>query len=67
MADPNAVAEKLAAKAAELCAPLEMEMRLRKWPADFQRIMWDAVAHHANILAAESIHSSTSTPTESKT
>lgn len=59
MADPNAVAEKIAARAAEVCAPLALEMELRKWPADFRKIMWDAVAHHATILATEADSSST--------
>jgi hypothetical protein len=58
MADPNAVAEKVAAKAAELCAPLELEMALRKWPREFRKIMWDAVSHHAAILAAETANRS---------
>lgn len=54
MVDANEVAEKIAMKAAEVCAPLELEMNLRKWPAEFRKIVWDAVAHHATILANES-------------
>ncbi len=53
MADPQAVAEKIASRAAELCAPLELEMALRKWPAEFRVIMWKAVAAHANVLATD--------------
>lgn len=53
MADPLEVAEKIASRAAEICAPLELEMALRKWPKEFRIIMWQAVAAHANGLASE--------------
>ena len=53
MADPQAVAEKIASKAAELCAPLELEMAMRKWPSEFRVIMWQAVAAYANVLATK--------------
>ena len=59
MADPNEVAEKVAKKAAELCAPLELEMAFAKWPREFRKIMWDAVAYHATILAQEAVQSGT--------
>lgn len=54
MADPNEIAEKIAQKAADVLEPLRVEMALAKWPAEFRKIVWDAVSHHAAILAAES-------------
>ena len=53
MADPQAVAEKIAAKAAATLNPLEQEMNLMRWPNEFRTIMWQAVADHAALLAAE--------------
>ena len=40
----KAVADKVAKKAEDALADLECEMALRKWPAEFRAIMWDAVA-----------------------
>lgn len=54
MADPNKIAEKIAEKAAKVLEPLLIEMVLAKWPPEFRKIVWDAVAHHATILANES-------------
>lgn len=54
MADPQALAEKIATKAADTLHPLRLEMEIAKWPAEFRKIMWEAVAQHATILAAES-------------
>ena len=38
------LADKITAKAEETLAALELEMAMRKWPTDFRRIMWEAVA-----------------------
>lgn len=38
-----ALTAKIEAKADELLAPLDLEMRMAKWDPKFQRIMWDAV------------------------
>lgn len=54
MADPNQIAEKIAAKARDTLEPLAREMLIMKWPAEFRAIMWGAVAQHAGILAVES-------------
>lgn len=53
MADPVQVAAKIAQKAVDALDPLAREMKIAKWPAEFQAIMWGAVAQHAGILAAE--------------
>lgn len=47
------LADKITAKAEEAVADLELEMTLRKWPADFRAIMWDAVALVAQSRAKE--------------
>jgi hypothetical protein len=39
-----ALADQITAKAEEAVADLDCEMALRKWPAEFRAIMWDAVA-----------------------
>lgn len=54
MANPHAIAEKVAKKAADTLEPLRIEMAIAKWPPEFRKIMWDAVSQHAAILAAES-------------
>jgi hypothetical protein len=46
------LADKLTARAEEALSDLELEMTLRKWPADFRAIMWDAVALVAQSRAA---------------
>ena len=38
-----AITQKLVAKAEDLLAPLDDEMRIMKWNPEFQKIMWDAV------------------------
>jgi hypothetical protein len=53
MATPEDVADKVAKKAAETLSPLQLEMDMRRWPPEFRKIMWDAVAQHAAILANE--------------
>jgi hypothetical protein len=53
MADPNAVAEKIARKASDLLDPLRLEMAMNKWPDEFRTIMWQAVADTASRLAAD--------------
>lgn len=50
---PEKLAEKIAAKAAETLARLELEMTVMKWPREFRAIMWGAVAHEATLRAAE--------------
>lgn len=55
MADPNALAEKIAQKAADLLDPMRIEMAVNNWPPEFRKIMWDAVSQHAAILASESV------------
>lgn len=48
-----ALAGQIATKAEEAVADLDREMALRKWPAEFQAIMWDAVALVAQSRARE--------------
>lgn len=43
----QALAEKIAAKAAGALSALDREMHIMKWPAEFRTIMWEAVAHEA--------------------
>lgn len=50
-ANPEELAEKIAKKAAALLGPLELEMALAKWPAEFRVIMWEAVADTATLRA----------------
>jgi hypothetical protein len=51
MTNPFALAEKIAAKAAEALAPLEVV--IARWPAEFRTIMWRAVVETASRLEAE--------------
>lgn len=53
MADPNELAAKILQKAVDTLDPLAREMKIMKWPAEFQAIVWGAVAQHAGILATE--------------
>ena len=53
MAYAQAVAEKIEKKARNALEPLAREMKIMGWPAQFQAIMWEAVAHSASLLAAE--------------
>ena len=50
MSDPVAALEaamamtrKINRKADDLLAPLEREMRIMQWPAEYRSIMWEAV------------------------
>lgn len=52
MADPEKIAELVARRVADVLDPLRLE--IDRWPPEFRKIMWDAVAHHATLLAAES-------------
>lgn len=54
MADPNALAEKIAKRAQDVLDPLRIEMAMARWPAEYRVIMWEAVAATATALAAES-------------
>lgn len=47
------LADQIMIKAREAVADLEREMALRKWPAEFQAIMWDAVSSVAQTRAHE--------------
>jgi hypothetical protein len=49
-----ALADQITAKAEEAVADLDREMALRKWPAEFRALMWDAVAIVASNRAAAS-------------
>ena len=42
--DAIKLADKLQTKATELLYPLEREMRLMKWPDEYQAIMWEVIA-----------------------
>lgn len=57
MGEPNEkavdLAVKIAGKARDTLEPLAREMLIAKWPAEFQAIVWGAVAQHAGILATE--------------
>jgi hypothetical protein len=54
MTDPtNALAIKIAEKANATLQPLQNEMDRMKWPQEFRKIMWQAVADTAAALAAE--------------
>jgi hypothetical protein len=48
-----ALADQITAKAEKAVADLDREMALRKWPAEFRAIMWDAVAIVAQSRAAD--------------
>lgn len=48
-----ALADQITAKAEEAVRDLDMEMALRKWPAEFRALMWDAVALVAQSRARE--------------
>lgn len=45
------LAGKISAKAEDALARLDAEMRIMQWPAEFQAIMWEAVADAATIRA----------------
>lgn len=47
------LADKIALKAEKALAPLQDEMVLMKWPAEFRAIMWAAVVEYARRLEAE--------------
>jgi hypothetical protein len=47
------IAHQITTKAEEAVAGLDREMALRKWPAEFRAIMWDAVALVASSCAAD--------------
>ena len=53
MGKAEALAQKIARKAADTLASLDREMAIMKWPAEFRAIMWNAVAHDASIRAHE--------------
>ena len=46
------LADKIAGKAEDTLASLKREMELNKWPLEFRKIMWDAVALVAARYAA---------------
>lgn len=46
-----ALADQITAKAEDAVAGLDMEMALRKWPAEFRALMWEAVAAVASSRA----------------
>lgn len=41
------LAEKITAKAEDALGALSVEMAIKKWPAEFRAIMWEAVAEIA--------------------
>ena len=43
-----ALADQITKKAEEAVADLDLEMAMRKWPAEFRAIMWEAVADIAS-------------------
>ncbi len=47
MKKAQVLAEKIVAKAADTLAILDREMTIMKWPAEFRKIMWEAIAHEA--------------------
>ncbi len=49
----QALADKITAKAADALSGLDREMTIMKWPAEYRRIMWEAVAHEAANRACE--------------
>lgn len=53
MADPEELAEKIAAKAARTLAPLTTEMSIMQWPNEFRAIMLRAVIAQAEALLNE--------------
>lgn len=52
-AKAEALAEKIAAKAADALSAIDREMAIMKWPAEFRAIMWGAVAHEARNREAD--------------
>jgi hypothetical protein len=53
MADTQALAEKIARKAARVLDPLRIEMAANAWTDEFRAIMYQAVADTAQALANE--------------
>jgi hypothetical protein len=49
----EAQADKIARKADDALAGLQIEMAMAKWPAEFRKIMWEAVAETATQRARE--------------
>lgn len=49
----EALAEKIARKADDVLDGLRLEMTMAKWPAEFRKIMWEAVAATATQRARE--------------
>lgn len=49
----QAIAEKIEKKVEDALYPLDREMLIMKWPAEFRAIMWDAVVHAAALRAHE--------------
>ena len=47
------LALKIETRAAALLAPLEREMKIKKWDSEFRKIMWEAVAMAALKKCAE--------------
>ncbi len=56
MEKAQALAAKITDKAQGALAGLDREMAIMKWPAEFQAIMWDAVADLAARRAADARH-----------
>lgn len=52
-ADPAVLAEKIATRANKLLQPMQTEMDINQWPSEFRKIMWQAVADTAALLAAD--------------
>lgn len=44
-----AMVQKINAKVDRLLEPLQREMRIMKWPAEYQAILWEAVMMEAKL------------------
>ena len=47
------IAEQIAKLSVVALAPLEREMEIMKWPAEFRKIVWESVAGDAMTRASE--------------
>jgi hypothetical protein len=41
------LARQIEAKAEELLAPMDLEMKIKDWNPEFRKIMWEAIASKA--------------------
>lgn len=55
MANPIELADKIMLKVSDTLAPLQFEMDRMKWPQEFRKILWEAIAAEAAARALEQL------------